>query len=215
MSMRLSRSKCWAAAYWGCALGHVLGRALDLPALRVVTKCALMPTLAAWSRSRGCPPLLVAALLTSGMGDSLMEQKLLLPGMALYAAAHTCYVTMFVRDRGRSSWQVVAVYGGLGTAIVALLWPGLGPLRVPVATYSLMLTATASTASWYGRRTGLGGALFLISDALIGAKLAGRDFPTRDPLVGATYTAGQYHLAAGIVGRAQRQDATKRQLPNT
>jgi uncharacterized membrane protein YhhN len=199
--MRLRRTKCWATAYWGCAVGHALGHALDIKALRLVTKTALMPTLAAWSHSHGCPRLLLAALLTSAGGDSLMEQDLLLPAMAMYGAAHTCYAVLFVRDRQQSSWQVVAAYAGLGSGIVALLWPGLGSFRVPVAIYSLMLTATAATSSWYGRRTGLGGALFLISDALIGTRLAGHDFPTRGPLVGLTYTIGQYQLAAGVVTR--------------
>jgi hypothetical protein len=65
-----------------------------------------------------------------------------------------------------------------------------------------LLTATAVTASWYNRRSALGGALLVISDALIGTQLAGHDFPTRAPLVGLTYTAGQYNLAAGVVTRA-------------
>lgn len=57
------------------------------------------------------------------------------------------------------------------------------------------------TSRWYGGRAGLGGALFLVSDALIGTRLTGHDFPTRGPLVGLTYTIGQYQLAAGIVAR--------------
>jgi uncharacterized membrane protein YhhN len=121
--------------------------------------------------------------------------------MATYAASHACYVSIFLRGRNHSPWQTIAAYGGLGTGIVALLWPGLGRLRAPVAAYSLMLTATAVTSSWYGGRASLGGALFLVSDALIGTELAGHDFPTRAPLVGLTYTLGQYQLAAGIITR--------------
>jgi len=202
--MRLPKTKDWAAAYWTCAAAHGLSHALDLKALRVITKTALMPTLAMWCRAHGCPRLLVAALLTSAAGDSLMEREMLLPGMAMYAAAHSCYVVLFVRDRTRTSWQTVAVYAGLGAGIVAYLWRGLGPLRAPVAAYSLMLSATAVTSSWYTRRAGIGGALFLTSDALIGARLAGHDFPTRGPLVGLTYTAGQYQLAAGVVDRTHK-----------
>jgi uncharacterized membrane protein YhhN len=146
--------------------------------------------------------LLSAALLMSAGGDYLMERKRLLPGMAMYAGAHTCYVTLFVRDRRRCRWQAVAAYGGIGAGIVALLWPGLGSLRAPVAAYSSLLTATAATASWYGVRSALGGALFVVSDALIGTGLAGHDFRTRASLVGLTYTVGQYNLAAGVVSRA-------------
>ena len=63
--------------------------------------------------------------------------------------------------------------------------------------YSWLLTATAGTACWYDSRSGLAGALFVISDTLIGAQLAGHDFPTRPPLVGLAYTAGQYNLQEG------------------
>ncbi|TCC37441.1 lysoplasmalogenase [Kribbella capetownensis] len=200
-----SQDTGWAAAYWGCAMAHAVGHVLNVPVLRVVSKSALMPTLAAWSRRRGCPRLLVAALLASATGDTLMEQGLLYPGMATYAAAHACYVTLFARGLERTRWQVLAAYTGAGSAIVAVLWPRLGPLRRPVAAYSVMLTATAVTSGWYDRRTGSGGALFVISDALIGTRLAGHDFPSRAPLVGLTYTIGQYQLASGVVAHHGQQ----------
>jgi uncharacterized membrane protein YhhN len=189
--VRRSRTKLWAAAYWGCAAAHGVGHLLDLKPLRVVAKTALMPVLAGWGNAHGCPRLLTAALLLSSAGDSLMERKKLLPGLVMYAGAHCCYVTLFVRDRRRSSWQTAVVYGGLGE------------LRAPVTGYSVLLTATAVTSSWYGRRTGLGGALFLVSDVLIASRLAGHDFPARSPLVGITYTAAQYQLAAGVVARTR------------
>jgi uncharacterized membrane protein YhhN len=204
--MPMSRSKAWATAYWGCAAAHGLSHLIGNRTLKIVTKTALMPTLAAWSRSHRAPRLLVAALLTSAAGDTLMEQQLVRSGMAMYAAAHSCYTILFLRDRTRTSWQTALVYGGLGAAVIAALWPGLGRLRVPVAAYSVMLSSTAVTSSWYARRSAVGGALFLFSDALIATKLAGHDFPTRSPLVGLTYTAAQYNLAAGVV-RHQRERA--------
>jgi uncharacterized membrane protein YhhN len=201
--MRLPKTKRWATAYWACALAHGLGHVLELQGLRLVTKAALMPSLAAWCHAHGCPRLLITALLLSGAGDALMEQGLLLPAMVMYAGAHACYVTLFVRDRRLVSWRAAVVYVGAGTGLVAYLWPGLGRLRAQVATYSLMLTATAITSTWYSRKTALGGALFVASDALIGTRLAGHDFPTRGPLVGLTYTVGQYQLAAGVVARSR------------
>jgi hypothetical protein len=61
-----------------------------------------------------------------------------------------------------------------------------------------MLTATAVTSLWYGGRAGLGGALFLASDTLICAKLAGHDFPLRVLLLKTAYGAGQYQIAVGL-----------------
>jgi uncharacterized membrane protein YhhN len=198
---RLERARRSATAYWICAAIHVLAVSCDAKLLRWFTKAALMPSLATWVHAQGGPPLLLAAVLASGIGDVLMEQKLLLPAMVAYAAAHACYVALFLTGDRHRRWQVVAGYGALWVGVMALLWPGLGAYRAPVAAYALMLTATAATSLWYGGRSALGGALFLISDTLIGARLAGHDFPLRGSAVMATYGAGQFHLAAGVVHR--------------
>ncbi|GAB2650762.1 hypothetical protein GCM10009743_28430 [Kribbella swartbergensis] len=187
--------------YWGCAAVHVLAVACDAKLLRWITKAALMPSLATWVYAQNGPPLLLAAILASGIGDILMEQKLLLPAMVVYAAAHACYVALFLTGDRRRRWQVIAGYGAVWAAVMTLLWPGLGAYRAPVAAYALMLTATAVSSFWYGGRSGLGGALFLISDSLIGVRLAGHDFPLRGPAVMATYGAGQFELAAGVLRR--------------
>jgi uncharacterized membrane protein YhhN len=197
--MKVPRWKRWATAYWACAISHELASALGMDRLRMFTKTALMPTLAYGAHTHDCPPLLVAALLLSAVGDVLMEQNALLPGMAMFAAAHACYIALFTRGRDQARWQVLAAYAVLGAVTIAALWSGLGALRIPVLVYASMLTATAVTSRWYDRRTGLGGALFVISDSLIGVQLAGHDFPGRDRLVGLTYAAGQYRLTTGVL----------------
>ncbi|HEU4946371.1 MAG TPA: lysoplasmalogenase [Kribbella sp.] len=200
MSLRqISSARRWMTGYWACAVIHVVAVACDVTALRRLSKAALMPSLAAWVRAQEGPPLLIAALLASAAGDLLMELKLLLPAMALYAAAHACYIALFLPGRTRAAWQAVAAYGVLGLAVLLMLWPGLGLYRAPVAVYALMLMATAVTSLWYGDRAGLGGALFVVSDSLIGVQLAGHDFRTRGSLVMATYGIGQYQLAAGAL----------------
>jgi hypothetical protein len=72
-----------------------------------------------------------------------------------------------------------------------------------VAVYSLLVTATAVTSGWNGWQAGLGGALFLISDGLIGAGLAGHDFAARGYLVMATYCVAQYLLAGNLLPGAK------------
>jgi uncharacterized membrane protein YhhN len=186
--------------YWASAVIHLMGMAFDVSVLRLLSKVTLMPSLAAWTRAHDGPPLLAAALIASMLGDVLLELDLLLPGMAMFAAAHACYVAVFRRtDRHQRSWRVLAAYGVLAFALMVVLWPGLGVYRVPVSAYAMALTATAVSSLWYGDRTGLGGALFLASDTLIGAGLAGYDFPLRGLLVKATYGAGQYQIAKGLV----------------
>jgi hypothetical protein len=67
----------------------------------------------------------------------------------------------------------------------------------------LLLTATAVASGRHGKRSGLGGALFLISDALIAMRMAGRDFPGRGVLVMSTYATGQYLLASGAKAQSE------------
>ncbi|WP_030924994.1 lysoplasmalogenase [Streptosporangium amethystogenes] len=200
-------SRILLAAFWLCSAVHLVLVAVGEGPMNSVTKALLMPLLAAWVLARRGPRLLVAALLLSWGGDVALEiDGLFLAGMALFAGAHVCYVTCLVREGAlralRRRPAIPVVYGVLWAGMVLLLWPGLGDLRLPVAVYSLLLTATAVTAAGLGPRIGAGGALFLLSDALIAFGLA--DLP-RPPMTGlvimTTYVAAQYLLASGIVDR--------------
>ncbi|MEV8372174.1 lysoplasmalogenase [Kribbella sp. NPDC056861] len=191
-------------AYWAAAAVHVGAVAVDLEVLKQASKVTLMPLLLAWSRSQEVPPLIQAALLASAAGDLLLETELQLAGIAAFAAAHACYLAVFLAKPGERSWRVLAAYSALWAALIAVLSRDLGAQRVPVAAYALLLTATAVASRWHNPRSGLGGALFLVSDALIALRLAGRDFPGRGVLTMSTYVAGQYLLVSGV--RAQSGD---------
>src|SRR5690606_21293885 len=98
---------------------------------------------------------------------------LFLAGMGAFALAHACYVTCFVRSGAlaalRRRWHLVLAYAIAFAGLIAWLWPDLGAMRIPVAGYALLLTATAVTAGGLGLRLGLGGALFFVSDVMIAA----------------------------------------------
>ncbi|NEA36747.1 lysoplasmalogenase [Streptomyces sp. SID13031] len=194
----LARGRRRLAAYWGATVVQVAAVAFDIKVLKQASKVTLMPLLLSWTRAQDdIPPLIQAALLASAAGDLLLETDLQLAGIAAFAAAHACYLAVYLSKPGERSWRVLAAYGALWAALIALLSRDLGSQRVPVAAYALLLTATAVASKWHGPRSGLGGALFLVSDALIAMRLAGRDFPGRGALVMSTYATGQYLLASG------------------
>ncbi|MGW3039548.1 lysoplasmalogenase [Kitasatospora sp. NPDC001159] len=205
------------AATSAAHLGSILSGA---SVLQNATKPALMPLLAAHSvtaattAGRQAPKLLAPALLASAGGDVLLQLKndpAFLAGMGSFAAAHVCYVTMFVQrgaltDR-RRALVVAAAYATAWVGLVSRLWPDLGDLKVPVAGYSLLLTSTAVTSAGLGWRTGLGGALFLLSDTLIATQLAKwRELPGHQFWIMATYVLAQYLLASGILQHQERQE---------
>ncbi|MEU4191109.1 lysoplasmalogenase [Kribbella sp. NPDC026611] len=200
----MKRANGWRAAYAVLSVAQLITIALDISWLQLVSVALLMPTLAVWARLTGGPVAVLVALVASWVGDVLLQLDHLLPGMAAFGVAHVCYVVLFVRRAQRRSLVVLAAYGVIWAVALVLLWSGLGDDRIPVAVYALLVTATAVTSGWNGWRPGLGGALFLVSDALIGVGLAGHDFTARGYLVMATYCLAQYLLVRNVRPRLIR-----------
>ncbi|WP_217571614.1 lysoplasmalogenase [Streptomyces sp. GbtcB7] len=194
--------------------------AVDLVSLAVgftpghlVAKPLLMPLLAAHAVVRGGPRLLVAALLCGWGGDVLLlsdADPAFLVGMASFAAGHVCYLLLFRRPdaphrpphvRGPSAW-LGGVYVLALVVTVTLLRPDLpAGLRVPVAGYSLLLTAMAAASTRLGLVAGAGGALFLLSDTLIATGVADwPQLPRPDFWIMLTYAAAQFLLVSGVQG---------------
>ncbi|MFF0125526.1 lysoplasmalogenase [Streptomyces mirabilis] len=194
--------------------------AVDLVSLAVgftpghlVAKPLLMPLLAAHAVVRGGPRLLVAALLCGWGGDVLLlsdADLAFLVGMASFAAGHVCYLLLFrgpdaphrpPHVRGPSAWLGGAYVLAL-VVTVTLLWPDLpAGLRIPVAGYSLLLTAMAAASTRLGPVAGAGGALFLLSDTLIATGVADwPQLPRPDFWIMLTYAAAQFLLVSGVQG---------------
>lgn len=196
-----------------------LAAAVDLVCLaagfdagHTVAKPLLMPLLALWAALRKAPRPLLAALLFGWGGDVLLlsdAEPAFLAGMASFAAGHVCYLVLFATygsrntvPRARAGVLALGYAAALGTT-VALLWPDLpADLRVPVAGYSLLLTAMAyRSATRLGLFAGLGGALFLLSDTLIATGVAEWPQPPGpDFWIMLTYIAAQALLTCGTLG---------------
>jgi uncharacterized membrane protein YhhN len=209
------RARRWGAAYAAASVAEVGARAVGWRRTADGLKPFLMPALLGWALrasaeqpGQGIPRLLVIGLVAATAGDFLLlggQRAWFLAGMLAFLVMQGAYGTGFARlgaadNLRRSPWPAVA-YGATWLGANALLGPRLGPLRGPVAGYSLALAAMAALATGLGAKAGAGGALFLLSDALIGARVAGLDVPASDALVMATYLAAQYLLVAAWVGR--------------
>ncbi|MEU1620566.1 lysoplasmalogenase [Streptomyces sp. NPDC005722] len=175
-----------------------------------LTKPVLVPLLAACAALRGGPRLLVAALLCGWAGDVLLQlggDTSFLAGMGAFAAGHVCYLTLLTArgafaDRRRAA-VTAACYAVVWLAVLLVVWSGLpSGLRIPVAVYSLLLTATATAAAASGRRAvAVGGALFLLSDTLLATRLADLpQLPAAGFWIMFTYLGAQFLLATGRYG---------------
>lgn len=171
------------AAYVGVLAAHLVLLGADVTPWDSLTKCLLAPLLVVGVLLVRGPLLLVAALVLCLGGDLLLElPDLFVAGMASFAAAHVCFVLLFVRAGAlrerRAPLPLVAVYAVAGVAAVAWAWGGLAAdLRPVVPVYAVLLLATAVTSAAVDRVAGVGGALFLVSDGLIALGEAGRVDP--------------------------------------
>jgi uncharacterized membrane protein YhhN len=127
--------------------------------------------------------------------------------MVGFLLMQVCYIGGFLAlgaAQGlRRRWPVGVLYAGICAGANLVLGPTLGDLRLPVLVYSVAICTMAALAAGVSTRVGLGAALFLISDALIGIGEAGIDLPGRSDLVMPTYLAGQYLITTGWVRRVR------------
>jgi uncharacterized membrane protein YhhN len=198
-----------AGLYAALGVANSVSAAKRFRAGEWATKPLLMPVLTVFARvaageRKEHMRLAAAGMLLSGLGDTalLAPESWFLPGMGAFAAAHACYITALARDgavRGIQS-RVAAGYAAVWVVLIAVLWRGLGRLRVPVAAYSLLLVSMAVLASGRNREAAAGGALFVASDALIACGLAGISaVPRQESAIMPTYVAAQFLLAAGFL----------------
>ncbi|MGW1128289.1 lysoplasmalogenase [Streptomyces sp. NPDC002526] len=174
--------------------------------LHLGAKPLLMPLLAGYALARRGPRLLIAALLCGWAGDVFLlidSDPAFLVGMAGFAAGHVCYLVLFGRARG--ALIPALVYAVVLTVFLVLIWDGLpGGLRIPMAGYSLLLTAMAYRSGVLGRYAATGGALFLLSDALIATGIADwPQLPAPGFWVMLTYVAAQLLLTLGALAPAR------------
>lgn len=199
------------AAFLAVAVVDLAGLLAGAHAAHLAAKPLLLPLLAAYAAARGGPRPLVAALLCGWGGDVLLmpgADAAFLAGMGCFAAGHVCYLTLF--GRGRASVGAGTGYAVALAVFVVLLWPDLpGGLRAPLVCYSLLLATMAWRAGLLGRYAAAGGALFLLSDALIATGIADwPPLPAHDFWVMLTYLAAQYLLTTGALGRLDTATGT-------
>jgi len=166
---------------------------------RWLTKPLLMPVLMV-GRNRPAQ----RALAFGGAGDVALlgsTDSAFTAGLVSFLAGHVAWIIALrqrpgggrLRDRPLLAAPYVAAFGALN----AYLWKRTGEDRIPVIVYSAALLAMSLAALDSGSpKTAVGGALFLVSDALLALeKFGGLHLPAHEGLVMATYTSAQALLA--------------------
>jgi uncharacterized membrane protein YhhN len=225
----MSRSRHLAILYAAAGAVHLAGVGAGGDPVRWLTKPVLMPLLALYAaaafRERGgrISRRLIVALALAWAGDIVLlldGTPALIVGMLLFAGAYGLYAAEFIRSgalrrlRRWPRWLAPLGYAAFTTAGLAWLWPGLSErsLALPMAGYGALLTVMASTAATRGLQIGVGAALLLFSDTLIGVDLAGAaELPGPPIWVMTTYLLGQALVVNGWIASRTPQPSSRDQ----
>ncbi|MET9634515.1 lysoplasmalogenase [Lentzea sp. NPDC006480] len=174
--------------------------------VRKVTKTALMPALAAATPPRD--PGMAVGLAGSWAGDVALlgdSDRAFRTGLFSFLVAHVGYTVALGRRSQPGSRKAVLPIVAASAAGAAVFSRAAGPMGRPVGLYALTLgtmVAAASTARGPGARRVFGGAaLFMASDALLGASrfvLKGQAARIASAGVMPTYATAQWLIHTGF-----------------
>lgn len=130
-----------------------------------------------------------------------------LPGLASFLAAHLCYIIAFSSGTrlGLSPWTTLplVLYGAL---LLPVLWPHLGPMKVPVLLYMAVILAMAWRALCRWEQMGGTGALlaaagallFVASDSALALDRFRKPYPSAQFVIMSTYYVAQGLIALSV-----------------
>lgn len=197
--------------------GHLSAILLNWTEAIFYTKPLLMPLLmlAVWNSGVDSKfkKWLFGALAFGWLGDVLLlfaakGTPFFLGGLGSFLAGHLVYLYLFAQlrklDRAPWQWGVFLLALGILCGMLWLLWPGLGGLKIPVVVYGLVLSSMAvSAAHTLGGQSrmalGMGGFLFLLSDAMIAIEKFSSPFPGARLWIMSTYVFAQGALIYGVL----------------
>jgi uncharacterized membrane protein YhhN len=170
-------SRGWLVLYLLAALTNLTGHLLGSRIVFGLGLVVAMPMLIGFVLSLGAPTtgrrdpvvrLVLLALFFSWLGDATGPYFLL--KVAMFLVAQTCYALAFWPYRRHSVWSrppALFAYLAVLALLVAVTVRGAGSLAVPVVVYGVSLTVMATLSTGLNRIAGLGGVLFVVSDAIL------------------------------------------------
>ncbi|GAA1739965.1 hypothetical protein GCM10009809_39360 [Isoptericola hypogeus] len=199
------------------AVLHLVAQVAEADDLARVTQWALMPLLAAvaWCATAAPRPRLVRLVLValgfSWLGDTVPAlfsgDTAFLVMVAGFLVAQVVYAAAFWPYRraslARRPWLLLPYVVTAGLLVGACAPGAPGGMLAAVVVYGLCLVTTAVLATGVHPLAGIGGAVFLVSDAMI-ALGAFTDWfapPAAGFWVMLTYVAGQALIVAGVLAR--------------
>lgn len=207
---RRAWSGVWLVLYAIAAVADIVGEAADLDLLRQVCLWVLMPLLALYLLARtGLRPgrtaaLVLVALFFSWLGDAAGDPMLL--KIVFFLVAQVIYLVAFLPYRRTSVLRkplALLPYALVVVTLVALVGASAGDLLLPVAVYGCCVGLMAVFSTGVNLMTGLGGAIFVVSDSIlaIDSFVDTLEIPAAGVWIMVTYLLAQLLLVRGVLKR--------------
>ena len=221
-----SISKISLYAFYVVSISNLINQVVHIEWIDLLTKPLLMITLLVFylsnrhEKSNALSKLVVGALVFSWFGDVFLMLQgrfdgLFIPGLAAFLAAHILYI--FAYQKAKYA-EKDTIYGSfiktriaflllIGAALIYMLYPVLGDLRIPVIIYTLVIISMGISALLRRGRTleksfvliYSGALMFIMSDAMLGINKFLSPLVQSDLLIMATYIAAQFLIIKGIL----------------
>lgn len=212
---RLRDARAFLFVYGMVIAAFAASAILGLDAARVALKPVPVLVLAVWVRRAaardGFASRLLFGLVLCALGDVVIETGRFVPGLAAFLVGHLGYIAAFVHEDRALRPERAALFAAWGVIAIALLWSGLGEMKVPVVLYTATICAMMWRASALravgGAWTGLvlaGAVLFAISDTVIAIDRFRLPFAAARVVILSLYWLGQLLIAGAAVVRPAR-----------
>jgi alkenylglycerophosphocholine hydrolase len=202
-------------------VASLTGRRALVAVTKPLTTLLLFPVIG-WPRMPVAWWIAVGLLLSLGGDVALLgsTKRAFMVGLVLFLLAHVAYIVGFA---DATAWAtggtglpvvpmlVAAIAVGISTALLLRrLWPGAGPLRIPVAIYGVVISVmvVSAVAAVFSRPSlpgslplglgpvaAVGAVLFYVSDAALALNLFHRPFRWAPLLTLGVYWLGQLGIA--------------------
>jgi uncharacterized membrane protein YhhN len=214
--------KTWLILFFIVLAADIFAIATGNNDLRWGTKIFIVPSLVGWliSSLHVVKPHLykwvVAALIFSWSGDVLLMLEpensiFFILGLVSFLIAHICYIDFFQlvkkREKVKTNWLLTLPVLIYYLALIILLFPRLGNLKLPVVIYGAVISSMLAfalhmqliTNKAAGTKMMLGAILFIISDSVLAFNKFYQPFAGAGIVIMLTYAFAQLLIVSGVI----------------
>jgi uncharacterized membrane protein YhhN len=222
--MKSTPIQIFSRLFWLVTLTDLLGMQLGVTWLHVIAKPLLMPLLIAMLFYSGIAGTkkkwILIGLFFSWLGDLflLLDSKVpifFIVGLGSFLITHIFYILYFLSIENSSpsllKKQPLLIVLTLcyGSALVVLLFPYLGDLKIPVILYAAVICTMLLCSLHISRKLPApsnsyfvaGALLFVLSDSLLAINKFYQPFAFAGTLIMLTYCAAQFYIVMGFIKR--------------